>query len=46
MKTHGIKKDKILSMLPYIINLATPTNQEFAIRFLKQEIARCEELGV
>ena len=46
MKTHGIKKDKIIVHAPYIINLATPTNQEFAIRFLKQEIARCEELGM
>lgn len=31
---------------PYIINLANPKNYDFNINFLKQEIKRCEMLGV
>lgn len=46
MEQHGIHKDQIIVHAPYIINLANPTNQDFAIRFLKQEIVRCEELGM
>jgi deoxyribonuclease-4 len=31
---------------PYIINLANDKNKDFAISFLKQEIKRCEQLGI
>lgn len=31
---------------PYIINLANPKNYDFNINFLRQEINRCEMLGV
>lgn len=46
MEKHGIKKEQVIVHAPYIINLANPANQDFAVRFLKQEIARCEELGM
>ena len=39
---------KIIVHAPYIINLASPDieKRNFAIRFLKEEILRCEELGI
>ena len=46
MKEKGIDINNIIVHAPYIINLANPNNQSFAISFLKQEIQRCELLGV
>ena len=48
MKENNIELDKIIVHAPYIINLANPeeTKHEFAINFLKQEISRCEKLGI
>ena len=48
MKEHGMILDKVIVHAPYIINLANsdPEKQQFAINFLKQEVARCEELGI
>ena len=48
MKEYGMILDKIIVHAPYIINLANPDNEkhQFAINFLKQEIERCEELGI
>ena len=48
MKENGIELDKIIVHAPYIINLANPEKEkhEFAINFLKQEVSRCEKLGI
>ncbi len=48
MKDHGMILDKVIVHAPYIINLANPDleKHQFAINFLKQEVARCEELGI
>jgi len=48
MKEHNILLDKIIVHAPYIINLANPDDEKhnFAINFLKQEVSRCEELGI
>ncbi len=41
---NGMNKDNIIVHAPYIINLAN--GSVFAINFLKQEIKRCEKLGI
>ena len=48
MKDNNILLDKIIVHAPYIINLANPDPDKhaFAISFLKQEISRCEKLGI
>ena len=49
MKEHHISIDDVVVHAPYIINLANtvkPETYELAVRFLKEEIARCEEIGV
>lgn len=47
MEEKGISLSNVVVHAPYIINLAsTFDKQEFAIRFLKEEIARTEQLGV
>lgn len=49
MKKHHISIDDVVVHAPYIINLANtvkPETYELAVRFLKEEIARCEEIGV
>lgn len=49
MKEHHISIDDAVVHAPYIINLANtvkPETYELAVRFLKEEIARCEEIGV
>lgn len=48
MKEHGMILDKVIVHAPYIINLANPNPEkhQFAISFLKQEVKRCEELGI
>ncbi len=46
MKNHNIDPNNIVVHAPYLINLANPKNQSFAVQFLKQEIKRCEELAV
>ena len=48
MKENNIELDKIIVHAPYIINLANPeeSKHEFAINFLKQEVSRCEKLGI
>ena len=42
----GIDANNVIVHAPYIINLANPKNMEFNINFLKQEINRCEQLGI
>ena len=44
MKEHKIEKKNVLVHAPYIINLAN--GDPFAVSFLKQEIRRCEQLGL
>jgi len=48
MKENNILLDKIIVHAPYIVNLANPDTDkhEFAVNFLKQEISRCEQLGI
>lgn len=49
MKENGINKDNVIVHAPYIINLANaskPDSYDFAIKFLKQELNRCESLGI
>ena len=48
MNEKGILLDKIIVHAPYIINLANPDEEKhnFAINFLRQEVSRCEQLGI
>ena len=46
MKENDIDISKVIVHAPYIINLANPNNFDFSVSFLKQEIDRCEELGI
>jgi len=49
MSEHHIDIDDVVVHAPYIINLANtikPETFELAVRFLKQEIERCEAIGV
>ena len=49
MQEHGIDIDNVVVHAPYIINLANtikPETFELAVSFLKQEIERCEAIGV
>ncbi len=49
MKENNISIDNVICHAPYIINLANKEKAEtwnFSINFLKQEIKRCEMLGI
>ena len=46
IKKNNIDQNHLFVHAPYIINLANPSNQSFAINFLKQEIKRCEQLKI
>ena len=49
MKDNGILLDKVIVHAPYIINLANRSDEEkyrFAVNFLKEEVKRCEKLGI
>ena len=49
MKENNIDIKNVICHAPYIINLANdsdPLKYNFSISFLKQEIDRCEELGI
>lgn len=49
MKENGMNIENVICHAPYIINLANdldPSKYDFSISFLKQEINRCEELGI
>ena len=48
MKENGVILDKVIVHAPYIINLANSEEDKhnFAINFLKQEVFRCERLGI
>ncbi len=44
----NIDYSKVIVHAPYIINLASPDPDkwEFAVRFLQEEVKRCEDLGI
>ena len=48
MKENNIDINKVIVHAPYIINLANsdPNKYDFAINFLKEEVKRCEQLGI
>ena len=49
MEDNGIDINNVICHAPYIINLANdldPSKYDFSISFLRQEVKRCEELGV
>ena len=46
MKEKGIDFQNVLVHAPYIINLANEKNHDFSISFLKDEIRKCDELGI
>lgn len=49
MSSNGIKLENVICHAPYIVNLANdidPDKYNFAKNFLRQEIERCEQLGV
>lgn len=46
MKENGIDVEKVVVHAPYIINLANSQNLEFGVRFLIEELNRCEQLQI
>ena len=46
LKENNISIDNIIVHAPYIVNLANDNNFDFNISFLKNEIDRCEFLGI
>ena len=46
MKDNGMELENVIVHAPYIINLCNDNNFDFSVDFLKQEVIRCEELGM
>lgn len=46
MNENNIDYSQVIVHAPYIINLANINNMDFSIRFLVEELARCNELGI
>lgn len=46
MKDNDMALENVIVHAPYIINLCNDKNFDFSVSFLKQEVIRCEELGV
>ena len=46
MEENNIDIEKVVVHAPYIINLANTEKYDFAVSFLKQEVKRCEEIGI
>lgn len=49
MKEHGFNYSKVVVHAPYIINLANDKDSDkfmFSVRFLQEELERCELLGI
>lgn len=46
MKEYGMKLEDVIVHAPYIVNLCNDEKFEFSVRFLKQEMERCEQLGI
>lgn len=46
MKENNIALENVIVHAPYIINLCNDKNFDFSVSFLKQEVIRCEQLGM
>lgn len=46
MKENNIALENIIVHAPYIVNLCNDEKFEFSVNFLKQEMKRCEQLGM
>lgn len=46
MKDNGITLENVICHAPYIVNLCNDEKFLFSVDFLKQEMARCEQLGI
>lgn len=46
MKENNMALENVIVHAPYIINLCNDKNFDFSVSFLKQEVMRCEELGI
>lgn len=46
MKENNMMLENIICHAPYIVNLCNDEKFEFSVSFLKQEMERCEQLGV
>ena len=46
MKDNNMALENVICHAPYIINLCNDKNFDFSVSFLKQEVIRCEELGI
>ena len=46
MKENNMALENVIVHAPYIINLCNDKNFLFSVSFLKQEVMRCEELGM
>ena len=46
MKENNIALENIIVHAPYIVNLCNDNNFDFSVSFLKQEMERCEQLGM
>lgn len=46
MQEHHIDPNTVIVHAPYIINLANHDNLDFGVRFLTEELNRCNQLGV
>lgn len=46
MKENNVALENVIVHAPYIINLCNDKNFLFSVSFLKQEVMRCEELGM
>ena len=46
MKENNMALENVICHAPYIINLCNDNNFDFSVSFLKQEVMRCEQLGI
>ena len=46
MKENGMELENIIVHAPYIVNLCNDEKFDFSVSFLKNEMERCEELGM
>lgn len=46
MKENNMELENVIVHAPYIVNLCNDKNFDFSVSFLKQEVIRCENLGM
>ena len=46
MKENNMRLEDAVVHAPYIVNLCNDEKFEFSVNFLKQEVERCEQLGI